>query len=170
MIGKVKDCDCKVPINYLPSNNKTAPEEEIIDFIKRNQLIFAEAIPLDTETCLEAVRNNFSNHHDWFEELDTVLDLKNQKMLEKIAIKLWIESNVDKVSKFILLLESIGIRHNLTIESESEKLFVRLNDHRFELCGHSHDTYNLKNFVGKKVGLSVICDNEHIRCRVITCP
>jgi len=163
MKGKIKPNKYKLSMNYLPSVSNVAPEIEIVDYIKENKVKFSESIPRDTDVCLSAIDSNFSNHHDWFLDLDHELELNSSLTLEKIAIQMWIEDNHNICKSFLISLENIGIINKSKLKKESEKYKLSIDDVDFLVCNVSVTKYNLEHLIGSALNFSLNCNEGEIK-------
>jgi len=157
MVGKVNSSQYLLPIYYLPSENNLPPEEEILNFIHMHKSEFAEAIPLDTENCIDKIDLVFSNHHDWFEDLNTELQFNNKLTLEKIALKMWVESNSVLISRFMILLENLGKSNkSILYKDEGDMYFITHENSNFPVCEETIHKFKLENFIGQFISFSLI--------------
>lgn len=166
MIGKMPDIDYLLPICFLPSESRLAPEAEILSFISSNKDSFAEAIPMDNSICIEAINQVFGNHHDWFDDLNEELSFGSKITLEKLAIKLWIQSNLVSVRRFLQMIESVGLYHKGTLLFEDGRFHFSLNDMIFDVCNESIQKYNLSTFVGQSLNFSLRYFESEIVCEL----
>lgn len=166
MIGKIKADDYLIPIYFLPSEQRLAPEAEIVAFIIKNKQLFAEAISMDTAHCLDVINQVFGNHHDWFDELNEELTFGSKVTLEKLAIKLWIESNIQSINRFVQMIESVGFNHKGILLCKDNKYYVSLSDITFYVCDKSVQKYNLASFVGQLLNFSLCYSEENIVCEL----
>jgi hypothetical protein len=166
MIGKMPAVEYLLPICFLPSEHRLDPEAEILSFISQNKNIFAEAIPVDSAICIEAINQVFGNSHDWFDELNEELSFGSKITLEKLAIKLWIQSNLVRIKRFLQMLESVGLDQKGTLLFEHDKFHFSLSDMLFDVCDESIQKYNLNTFVGQLLNFSLRYSEGDIVCEL----
>ncbi|WP_171036701.1 ATP-dependent nuclease [Pseudoalteromonas ruthenica] len=157
MVGKVNDDNYLLPIYYLPSNLNLAPEAEILEFISSNKELFAESLPIDTAQCLAKIYEVFSNFHDWFDDLDKELGFNNRLALEKIAIKLWIDSNTEMIDRYIVFMENLGKKNKSKLfKGDDGVYFVVCEDFKFQVCKKTLKKYNLENYIGESISFMLL--------------
>lgn len=103
---------------FLPSMDKSSPEEEIISCIKENITDYAERLNLNAEELCETIDSITCDHHDFFTMLYRALNNKPLSTLKDEAIQIWLEKNVHDINRFIFCLKNINCKIKMNIKEK----------------------------------------------------